>query len=803
MLKVKKHIILVILLDCILLFAAILSNIALMKKATIRTGDSYNLKSTDLIIKIDNIEIYNPSYTELILDKYQAGDIVKLKFIRQGIVANLDYKLDNYYNIDYFIVSVVIAISFFLPAIAVIILVEDRKLALIFNFLSMSGFVISLCDWGTLSYFPNYINLSLRLISDACYLLLPIVFLHFSFLSPKPKFINLEKKFKYLYLVGFLIYFPVIYINYLYIFLFNYTNLSLYHGLHSHLLKPIIIPFFILVILNFIHSYVKTKVNSERRKILWIFVGVSFSAAIFVFLYRLPSLIFGFPIISETNMLLLQAISPILFFISVYKYQFLDIQLIVKIIIKYFIFISALILIFTGIIIILELIHFSAFENIKHLKSVLAALASYFAADKLKSPITNFVNRNFFKLEYNLYNVQRYFLSSIKSAITEKDLFNSISMAVESFIHSQNFAIIEVDINKDNSKIIKNSYFNLSENKIYQLLNIVNNNDSRLPIAKKKAFLDDINFYDETELLKDLNIEILIGYPLPNFNEFIFLVLGTKKTGFGYSNEDIDLLNYIFTESNIELQRITMQRELLFKQEQIEKLEEISKMKSFFVSSVSHELKTPLTSIKLFTEILRSHNNIPIEKASEYLGIINAECDRLNRLIENILDFSRIEKGTKEYHFEILDLNQIIKYVITIIEFNLKFKKFTSTFNISTDEYLINADKDSLVEVFINLIDNAIKYSSDVKELTINTLEFEDYYCIEFIDRGIGIGEDELDKVFSAFYRSKDTKISKTGGTGIGLSLVKNIVESHKGRIELESELGNGSCFKLYFPKIK
>jgi signal transduction histidine kinase len=184
------------------------------------------------------------------------------------------------------------------------------------------------------------------------------------------------------------------------------------------------------------------------------------------------------------------------------------------------------------------------------------------------------------------------------------------------------------------------------------------------------------------------------------------------------------------------------------------------------------------------------------------LAIIEGECDRLDRLINNVLGFSKIEKGTKTYRFDFVDLKKIIDYIIETFQYQLNMQNFQVDFYADKyEDFTIYADEDALKEVFINLISNSIKYSISEKLIVIR-LSVESDYCIFSIsDKGVGINSEEISKIFTPFFRSNEKNISSLGGAGLGLAIVKNILDAHSAEISVESEIGKGTSFKIKFQR--
>ena len=232
----------------------------------------------------------------------------------------------------------------------------------------------------------------------------------------------------------------------------------------------------------------------------------------------------------------------------------------------------------------------------------------------------------------------------------------------------------------------------------------------------------------------------------------------------------------------------------------IRKEMELARIKSDFVSNVSHELRTPLALISMFAETLEMGRAASEEKKKEYYTIISKEAARLSRIVNKILSFSRIEAGRKEYHFSKINLNLLVEEVFNSYQFHLKNNGFKFSFLPADAIPEIEADGEAISEAIINLIDNAIKYSSDKKEISIITGFDQGTAFIEVNDNGIGISEENQKKIFEKFYRVSDGLIHNTKGTGLGLTLVKHIVEAHGGKIKVKSRLNEGSSFILNFP---
>jgi signal transduction histidine kinase len=226
----------------------------------------------------------------------------------------------------------------------------------------------------------------------------------------------------------------------------------------------------------------------------------------------------------------------------------------------------------------------------------------------------------------------------------------------------------------------------------------------------------------------------------------------------------------------------------------------LSRLKGDFVANVSHELKTPLALIRLFAETLELGRVASEEKARAYYRVINKESQRLTQLINNILDFSRIEAGRKEYRFAPTSISAIVREVVDAYRYPIEQLGFTLEVETAADIPEISMDKEAIARALLNLLNNAIKFSRDDKQVRVAARRDGDHVRVSVEDRGIGVAKPEHRRIFEKFYRAEDSLVHETKGSGLGLALVKHIAEAHGGSVELESAPGKGSTFTLVLP---
>jgi signal transduction histidine kinase len=231
----------------------------------------------------------------------------------------------------------------------------------------------------------------------------------------------------------------------------------------------------------------------------------------------------------------------------------------------------------------------------------------------------------------------------------------------------------------------------------------------------------------------------------------------------------------------------------------------LARQKTDFVSNVSHELKTPLTSIRMFAELLAEGRVNEPEKRRSYLGIITAETARLTRLINNVLDFSRMERGEKKYKFERCDLKELARETAETYRPHLESSGFEFECRLPEGPVTVNGDRDALAQVLVNLLSNAEKYSDSHKEIVLELARQEQplpHVEVKVLDRGLGVPKGSEEKIFEKFYRAHDSLSSGIQGSGLGLTLARQIARAHSGEISYEARHEGGSCFVLRLPVI-
>jgi signal transduction histidine kinase len=226
----------------------------------------------------------------------------------------------------------------------------------------------------------------------------------------------------------------------------------------------------------------------------------------------------------------------------------------------------------------------------------------------------------------------------------------------------------------------------------------------------------------------------------------------------------------------------------------------LAHLRSQFVAGVTHELKTPLTAIRMFAETLRERVDVPRQLREEYLDTIVGEAERLSRLLNNVLDFSRIEQGQRPYRLEPGDLRDGVRAALRAMKYPLERQQFV--LNVEDDGTVlpVRIDADAIEQAVLNLITNAMKYSTNGRALVVRLARGGEYASVSVRDDGVGIATEEHARIFEKFYRVRSPMNEAASGAGLGLTLVEHIAHAHGGRITVQSQPGQGSTFTLWIP---
>jgi signal transduction histidine kinase len=556
---------------------------------------------------------------------------------------------------------------------------------------------------------------------------------------------------------------------------------------------------------NIRHTYVTTGDESERRRLRWVLWGLFIGFVPFVFLWVIPQSILHHGLMPEEFIVLFSGMIPLAFGISIVRYHIMNIDLIFQRSVVYGTVMGILVTVYVSLVGFVATLVTRVTEDL----SLLIAGGSAMAVALLFQPLRRFVqdevDRRFFRVAYDYRVAQREFLDSITRAFSVPDLAQVLIQRTDALIPVERIACCELRPPEDRITLVAQRGFDHLAGHSLRFARAGLPSRLALPVALPDQIEPGVPCEEaDGQVFRRWGLALLFTFVSTDDRFLGFLALGPKRSGLRFTSEDVDLLRTVVTRAAAEIERISLQEELLRKRGEMEHLRALNEVKSEFVSYVSHELKTPLTSIKMFAQLLMSRDSGLRPRAHEYLRIIEGEADRLNRMVSTILEATRIERGMKTYSFRPLDLVDVTKSVMATMQYQMHKDKFRVRFRHPRTRRRGSilpfvGDRDAIAEVLINLLSNAMKYSDRERKIDVTLAKSGDGVSCRVDDRGRGIAPEALPHVFEKFYRDTNTA-GAIQGVGLGLSVVKHVMDAHGGIVQVSSTPGKGTSILLWFP---
>ncbi len=761
-----------------------------------------SIQEGDYIRSVNGHAVLTPEDLEFLFDAEKPGNFVTITVDRKGIFYTLPVELTRINSLSYLTILFLTGAIFF--TIGLVVLYkrpEGESVALIFHWISMTVSIHIMTTFGSYETDPAFTGYVLRMIFFLASVFTPVLFLHFSLLFPCEKWTRYLKTIRGMYAISIVFF---VALSFLFIQAARILSISRFHDfmLVYNVGRWFFALCLILGVANMFHSYRTAREEGERRKLRWVILGLVIGPLSFGLLWQIPQTVTSQALVPEEVLLILTALTPLTFAISIVRYHLFDIDVIFNRGTVYFFVLALVMAVYSVIVGFTALLLGTLTIRASIIASGIAAVMVALLFEPARKGIQRFVDRRFFRVRYDYRLAQQEFMTSMSGFMDSGLMARYIVRKINDILQPE--AVALVTYNPEQNSWNQVSEINMSgvTRDVLDRLSAYTSRSMHSVLAVNRCLEPGIGFYDlEGEMTGEKTIVIALPVRLQKEELSGFLLMGEKKSGTRYSMEDVDLLKSVLNQYAAAIERIRLQRDLLLKHEEMRRLDELNRIKSFFVSSVSHDLQTPLTSIKMFAEMLRSGKPLSVEEQNEYLAIIQGETERLSRLINNVLDFSRIERGIKSYNFSRMDLIQVVNEVLRVMRYTIEQNGFQVQAALPAEKIILKIDRDAIAEALMNLISNAIKYSETVKHMRIAVHKEDDYVVLSVQDRGIGIDESEKEKIFTTFYRSEDPKVKTRGGAGLGLTLVQHIAEAHKGKISVESKTGQGSTFSLYLPE--
>lgn len=631
----------------------------------------------------------------------------------------------------------------------------------------------------------------------AAYAMTPGTFLYFTTLFPKPM--------KRRLLNGFAILVPPV--------LFAIVLIILFHRAMAAGRAPDFVEFdrvydffHIMVfvygaatIFKFAHSYRISSTSEERKKLQWVLWGFVIGPTPFLLLILAPQLLVGREWIPEEYAFFFVLAVPLSMAISFLKHKLLDIEVLINRSIVYTtlsVLIGALYLL-TVLIISSIVAGGMVFEE--YFFVIVVSLAISLLVNPIRHRLQRFIDEILFPVRVHYHRTMQEIGSNLHTALTSQELFVRL---LEGCTHAVPSGAMGVYTIEDNELDLQHAIGHPLPARLAMPAPAVE--------ALKKAGLLAGNGHGRTgeertdpvvtKWLEESGFALAVPVLGETKDLLAVLVVNPRNKGESVNEEESDFLATSCNQAAEILDRLRLQERVILEQEERRKIEELNRLKSYFVSSVSHELRMPLTSIRMFAETLAQRGAVSKKQQREYLEIIQGESERLSRLIDNVLDFSKIERGKKEYRFAPTEVQAVLRNAVNAMRYQFDKNEARLTVAIAARLPLVNADADALEEAVMNLLSNALKYSGDMKIIRLSATRSRESVVIEVRDNGVGIAASEIPNLFEKFYRVDNSQTRQVGGTGLGLSLVKHMAEAHGGSVSAKSTVGKGSTFTLRLP---
>ncbi len=763
--------------------------------SVIETG----LAATDTEVYLDGISLEQKIDLEFLLcrrvSRKQTGETVQLEISGPGKKMQNRVRLISYFDhMPFSLIHLLVLLLSSLIAFLVLALKrEDPRARLMFwailTFAAAEvitgGFHCLAAGWT--SYIPG-------VLFYICYALAPCLFLRFSFVfsAESHRIRNIWVFYPALIFMGILI------------ALFMYSSLAV--SLSTYRVYQSVFYFFRWYVLLyalaaafvFISTYRKTQNAELRARIKWILYGFFLGLGPFLLLYQFPKILTSKELISMEAAMAFSVFLPACAGIAIIRHRLLDIEVVINRSLVY----SLLSIFVVGVYLFLARLFQNMFSHMLSISdtfgSTLAALGAALVFHPARKKIQLFVDRSFFRAAYDYRKAIQEFTARAVREVDPRALLDSLEKHILEVLPIQSFGamIWLLEGEKRNEFLIKGPRKSLQG--VIPLLR-----SEKMPLGKTKVvFTQEGIDFSQDGPLQVLGWDLVLPISFLSYSMQGFLACGSKKSGERFNPDDVGLLLTLSQELGANLERIRLQEEVVYERAEREKLDELNQLKTEFISSVSHELRTPMTTLRNLADLLHEGKIKDKEKRSDLLQLMSDECTRLSQFLHNILDSGRIERNALRYTLEKADLKVVVLETARLFEHRLKKQGFDFSLELPEQPIVLSIDQAAVKQALTNLLDNAIKYSLDRQEIKISLQIRKKSVTLAVLDRGIGINTQEKEQIYQGFFRGEAASRICPGGVGIGLKIVKHIMDAHEGRVSCSSDPSQGTEFILDFPKL-
>lgn len=737
-----------------------------------KTGKSSGPISEPGPFLVNGHAVHTQAELEFILDRYKPGTLVSVK---HGYwMGPREVRLVQYYSNTYFAAHVLVGLAFFFLGLLVYLKRPHDRGALYCHWSTVSVGVAVMTTWGHYDTQFGWTHI-VRYVFAAAYCVRPVILLHFTLVFPVEKISRRYRVLAVPYAIA-----TILAVVQIVTFenavsgdaeaIRAYASSFGYAALFSMVLS-------LTAVGSFVHSYFISREYSDRRKLRWTLAGFGAALISYVCLWQIPIALKQEPLLNESTMLLSTLIAPVAFTIAILRYNLFDIDHILSRASTYVAVLGITFVLYALVLGTLGKLLGQQFSFTGEAFAYICAIALVgVLLEPVRNRVQNVVDRYFFRARYDTRLAQKEIYRVVTEALTREDLISSVRDKLQELLQPKRIYILErvevetLDAGHGSSVLAGTADIVEAGARVYHW---------SAP-------------YPLTILIRS-GASTVVGA----------LVMERKRSGQRYSIEDVDLLEYTAHQMSLVYERLDLMQALVERQLEAQRLKSISEFKTQVLNSITHDLKTPLSSIKMYAQLVERGAPTSAENTQNgYLEIIRGESDRLTSLIDNVLDHARLERGEIFYDLRETDVNDVIQRALTTVRYLLELQQFHIELDLSEAPLRIMGDASMLHNVLINLITNAMKYSLGVRWIRIEARAESGMALVRVIDKGTGIAAKDQEAIFDPFYRVEGQKGLQAKGVGLGLANVRSIVEGHRGSICVASEIDQGSTFTIRIPLI-
>ena len=747
------------------------------------------------IIGVDSFEVRSPTDIRFALSLKRIGDPVEVRFGDDAGPSVVHDTVVRYYAQRSFPLALILlgGVSFLTGFVVLVFRPRDRR-SRIFYWLSLSFAAVVIIGGGTYGVQGRAVNLLPGVLFNVGYPLVMawLVWFALSYGPPRPRF-RTALYWAVPTVLGVLLCatFLVAEIG---------PSIAAYRVRESlkHVLRLYVVVMGVAAIVEFARALRHAASEEDRLQIKGYLVGLALGLGPFLALNQLPLAIADKPILAEDLTLVFFLLVPVFMAMAILQFRLLRVNIVFHRGLVY-----SILTIFTlGVFLLAVEGLRRVFPKATATGNVVITLGAAVFIAVLLSPgrraIQTAVDKLFFRQSYDYRKAVQAFKAAAPGIIRVEGLLDLFAATVTRALPTRGLGVLVGDPGAGAGRIRRLA--GLAENAPAILEGLEGGAAGLWARADRIHVTEDIDLSRE-EALAAAGAEVVAAMPRGAGTPPGLLVFGPKLSGHRFTKEDIGFIETLAGELALHLGRIRLQEEMIYERASREKSEELVRLKTEFISSVAHELRTPVTSLDGLSGLLRSGKVGDPAKRERLLALLAGECGRLTRFLTNVLDYGRIEGDSKVYDLRETDLVPVVREVADLVREGHGEGGATIRVEVPGAPVIVRADPDAVRQAVLNLLDNALKYSPQGAEVSVSLSGGPDEAVIAVRDSGMGIGPEDRDRIFEAFFRSPRAAAHDRSGVGLGLRIVRHIMDAHGGRVDVETEPGQGSLFRLVFPR--